>query len=89
VIADLHGQSIVLSRPSRQDRVPGIWIPGNGKTAIVVDPNGSAAALDSSLVNRLRKEHRPILLLDAFQTGAAKAPRDEQTLHFLTLQRRR
>jgi hypothetical protein len=84
VIADLHGQSIVLSRPSRQDRVPGIWIPGSGKTAIVVDPNGSAAALDTAVVNRLRKERRPILLLDAFQTGAAKAPRDEQTLHFLT-----
>ncbi len=84
VIADLHGQSIVLSRPSRQDRVPGIWIPGSGKTAIVVDPNGSAAALDTAVVSRLRKERRPILLLDAFQTGAAKAPRDEQSLHFLT-----
>jgi dienelactone hydrolase len=84
VIADVHGQSIVLSRPGRQDRVPGVWIPGKGKTAIVVDPNGSAGALDTGVVSRLRKEHRPILLLDAFQTGAAKAARDQQTRHFLT-----
>jgi dienelactone hydrolase len=84
VVADLHGQSIVLSRPSRQDRVPGIWIPGKGKTAIVVDPHGSAAALDTAVVSRLRKEGRPILLLDAFQTGTAKAARDQQTQHFLT-----
>jgi dienelactone hydrolase len=84
VIADVHGQSIVLSRPGRQDRVPGVWIPGKGKTAIVVDPNGSAAALDTGAVGRLRKEHRPVLLLDAFQTGAAKAARDQQTRHFLT-----
>jgi dienelactone hydrolase len=84
VIAEVHGQSIVLSRPGRQDRVPGIWIPGKGKTAIVVDPHGSSAALDTGVVGRLRKEHRPILLLDVFQTGASKAPRDQQTPHFLT-----
>ena len=30
VIADIDGRSIVLSRPSRNDRVPGIWIPGSG-----------------------------------------------------------
>jgi dienelactone hydrolase len=80
VIADRSGQSmdpnpIVLSRPSRGDRVPGIWIDGGGKAAIVVDPKGSAAALQSDAVKRLRKEGRPILLLDVFQTGAAKAPR--------------
>lgn len=75
VIADLDGRSIVLSRPSRGDRVPGIWIPGAGRTAIVVDPHGSAAALATAITGRLQKEGRPILLLDVFQTGAAKAPR--------------
>ena len=75
VIADLHGTSIALSRPSSGDRVPGIWIQGTGKTAIVVDPNGSAAALKTAIVESLRKQGRPILLLDVFQTGAAKAPR--------------
>ena len=75
VIADLHDRSIALSRPSSNDRVPGIWIQGSGKTAIVVDPEGSSAALGTAIVDRLRKEGRPILLLDVFQTGAAKAPR--------------
>jgi hypothetical protein len=41
-----------------------------------VDPNGSVAALETAIAGRLRKEGRPILLLDVFQTGAAKAPRN-------------
>jgi dienelactone hydrolase len=78
VIADVQGRSIVLSRASKRDRVPGIWIQGKNKTAkvaIVVNQNGSAAALESELVKGLVKEGRSVLLLDAFQTGAAKAPR--------------
>ena len=75
VTADVDGRSIALSRASRGDRVPGIWIPGAGRIAIVVDANGSAAAMESETVIRLRKEGRPILLLDVFQTGAAKADR--------------
>ena len=75
VIAEVHGQSIVLSRDSMQDRVPGIWIEGKGKPAIVVDTNGSATAHQTELVKQLEKDGRPILLLDVFQTGAAKAAR--------------
>ena len=78
VMAEIEGQSIVLSRSSKRDRVPGVRIPGKNKTvkvAIVIDPNGSAAASESELVKRLQKEGRPLLLLDVFQTGAAKAPR--------------
>ena len=78
VIAEKSGQSIVLSRPAWKDRVPGISIPGKGDTAILVDPDGSAAALQSELAARLRKEKHPLLLLDLFQTGAAKAPRDRE-----------
>jgi len=83
VIAELGGRSIVLSRPLRKDRVPGTWIAGVGKTAIVIDPNGSAAALKSETVVRLQKERRPILLIDVFQTGVAKAPRagDSSKVH--------
>jgi dienelactone hydrolase len=75
VIADRNGQAIVLSRASRGDRIPGIWIDGHGNPAIVLDPNGSAAALVTAVVQRLRAEGRPILAIDAFQTGAAKAAR--------------
>jgi dienelactone hydrolase len=76
VIAETKEQSIVLSRPEWGDRVPGIWIEGRGEVTIVIDPDGSAAALKSEAVIRLRKQRRPLLLLDVFQTGAAKAPRD-------------
>jgi hypothetical protein len=76
VIAEKNGQSIVLSRLRAKDRVPGIDLAGQGDTILVVDPDGSAAALRSTLVARLRKQNRPLLLIDAFQTGAAKAPRD-------------
>ena len=75
VIAERNGTSIVLSRSGRNDRVPGIWIAGSGRLAIVVDPKGSTVALESDVVKRLRIEGRPVLLLDVFQTGATKAPR--------------
>ena len=78
VIDDIQGSSIVLGREAKKDRVPGIWISGRSKTgdtAIVVDPNGSSAAQRTVLVKELQKEGRSILLLDVFQTGAAKAPR--------------
>lgn len=78
VVAENSGEQIVLSRPDAQDRIPGVAIAGKGDTAIVIDPDGSAAALQSEIVVRLRKEKRPLLLLDVFQTGAAKAPRDRE-----------
>ena len=59
----------------RKDRVPGIWISGSGKTAVVIDADGSSAALKSETFAGLRKEKRPILLVDVFQTGAARASR--------------
>ena len=75
VTADVQGRSIVLSRASKRDRIPGLWIEGKGKPAIVINPNGSAAAIDTSVVRQLQKDGRPILVLDVFQTGAAKAAR--------------
>ena len=76
VITDVHGQSIVLSRTGKNDRVPGIAIQGSGAVVIVVDSDGSAAVLKTGIVSGLRKEGRALLLLDVFQTGAAKAPRN-------------
>lgn len=73
VVAEIKGRTIVLSRG--HDRVAGIWIDGKGNAAIVIDAGGSAAALASDAARRLQSEGRPILLIDAFQTGAAKAPR--------------
>jgi len=78
VTADIQGRSIVLSRASKRDRVPGVWIQGRNKAAkvaIVIDSNGSSAAMESDVVKQLAGDGRTVLLLDAFQTGAAKAPR--------------
>ena len=76
VIAAIDGRSMVLSRTGKNDRVPGIAIQGAGAMAIVVDPDGSAAALKTEVVGDMRKGGRALLLLDVFQTGAAKAPRN-------------
>jgi len=78
VIAEKSGQQTVLSRPQAKDRIPGIFIAGKGAPSIVIDPEGSAAALKSEVVAQLRKQKRALLLVDVFQTGAAKAPRDRE-----------
>jgi len=75
IAAEQHGDSIVLSRPAAHDRVPGVFLPGKGEMAIVVDADGSAAALKTPLVTQLRKEHHALLVLDVFQTGEAIAAR--------------
>jgi dienelactone hydrolase len=73
--ADPLDSRLILGRDAMNDRVSSVWIEGQGRTAIVVDPMGAEKALKTETVQRLRKEGRPILLLDAFQTGAARAPR--------------
>lgn len=75
VVADRNDLAIVLGRPEKGDRVPGIWIQGRGAPALVVGPTGSEAAVETDVVKRLRKDDRSVLLLDVFQTGTARAPR--------------
>lgn len=82
VISQVVGESILLNLPGWRTRIPGVILPGTGALAIVIDPEGSAAAMESETVKRLRQQGRPVLALDVFQTGAAKAPRnrgDEQS----------
>ena len=88
VIAEVHGQSIILSRTSNRDRAPGLWIAGNGTPAVVLDPAGSSAALETDVVKRLQKEGRSIVIPDLFQTGTAKAsrPGDIAVEHAMKLQ---
>jgi hypothetical protein len=75
---------LVLSRPSAGDRVPAVLIEGHGPAALVVHPKGAAAARESAEVAALIKQKRRILLIDAFQTGSAIAPRNRSHEHFLT-----
>ena len=75
VIADSHDGNVVLSRASKKDRVPGLWVEGKGVPAIVINPGGASVAINSDVVKQMQRVGRPILLLDVFQTGSAKAPR--------------
>lgn len=76
VVHRTTGEAITLSRPDVGDRVPGLWFPGVGKPAVVLHPDGSAAARSSPRVGELLRAKRPVLLIDAFQTGRAIEPRD-------------
>jgi hypothetical protein len=84
VVSQLDGDAIVLSRPSIGDRIPAILIAGEGPAALVVHPKGAAAALQTPEVAALVKQHRLVLLIDAFQTASAIAPRNRSHQHFLT-----
>jgi dienelactone hydrolase len=79
-----EGQKLVLTRPGKGDRVPAIWIPGSGAPALVVNEKGAEAARRSPAVEAMLRAKRPVLLIDAFQTGSAIAPRDRSHVYFLT-----
>ena len=83
VLSESAGERIVLGRPSAGDRVSGIWLPGKGIPALVVHPGGAAAARMSTKVRDLLAAGRPVLMIDAFQTGASVALRDTSERHFI------
>ncbi|HWB99441.1 MAG TPA: hypothetical protein VG672_22180, partial [Bryobacteraceae bacterium] len=87
VLHQAEGERIVLSRAGKGDRVPGIWLPGRGTAALVVDPEGAAAARHRPEVQKLVKAGRPVLLIDAFQTGTAVTTRPKQDGFYLTFNR--
>ena len=84
VLSRTDGEHILLGRPGKGDRIPGIWVKGATPPALVVDPDGAEAARKSAEVARLVAAGRSVLMIDAFQTGRAKAPRDRSVKMFLT-----
>ncbi len=81
VTAQQNGDMTLLTRGD--DRVPAYWIDGHGAPAVLVDSGGAAPARHSPLAARLLREGRPLLVVEAFQTGANTAPRNRATSHFL------
>jgi dienelactone hydrolase len=79
VESETSGEAIVLGRPGAGDRVPGILTAGDGPITLVVDSRGAQAARAS-----MPPTGRPMLFIDAFQTGSAIAPRNRKHPHFLT-----
>ncbi len=84
VVSEKTATGIVLSRLSVGDRIPAVLIEGHGSPVLVVDPNGSESARHTPEIAELIKQKHRILLIDAFQTGSAVAPRDRSHEHFLT-----
>jgi dienelactone hydrolase len=84
VLSRIDGDRIVLSREGRGDRVPGIWIKGANPPALVIHPDGAEAARRTQGVEQLVKSGRAVLMIDAFQTGSAVAPRNRSAKMFLT-----
>jgi hypothetical protein len=84
VLTSMEGERIVLGRKGVGDRIPGIWIDGTKPAAVVVHPDGAAAARNTPEVAALLQAKRAVLLIDTFQTGTAKAPRDRSHKMFLT-----
>ena len=70
---------LLLGRKKVQDRVPASFAnegSGRGRPTLVVHPDGRSAARDSDVGRELARRGRPLLFVDAFQTGDAAAERD-------------
>ncbi len=77
----------VLTRLGTGDRVAGVWIEGQGDPMLAVHPDGAEAARNMPEVLKAIAAKRPVLMIDAFQTGAAVAPRKRNATHFITFNR--
>jgi dienelactone hydrolase len=84
VLSQVDGGRILLGRPGKGDRIPGIWVKGSNPPVLVVHPDGAEAARRTPEVARLVEAGRAVLMIDAFQTGSAVAPRDRSVRNFLT-----
>jgi len=84
VLSQVDGGRILLGRRDIGDRIPGIWVKGSNPPVLVVHPDGAEAARGTPEVARLVEAGRSVLMIDAFQTGSAVAPRDRSVRNFLT-----
>jgi Acetyl xylan esterase (AXE1) len=77
VLSQVDGERVMLGRAGKGDRVPGIRISGAGSAALVVHPDGAEAARSMPEAREWIRAGRPLLAIDAYQTGRAVEPRDE------------
>jgi dienelactone hydrolase len=84
VISAEENGRMLLGRPGKGDRIPAIWVKGSNPPVLVIHPEGAEAARKTPEVARLLQSGRSVLMIDAFQTGSAVAPRDRSVKMFLT-----
>ncbi|HEY1493490.1 MAG TPA: hypothetical protein VGF49_03070 [Candidatus Solibacter sp.] len=87
VVQESQGEMVLFGRAGRGDRVAGFVRMGSGRKVLLVHPEGAEAARKSAEFAALAKTGRPIYTIDAFQTGAAMAPRNRDAKMFLTFNR--
>jgi dienelactone hydrolase len=87
VIAETPGDQFLLTREGRGDRVGGFQVRGQGTPIVLVHPDGAATARKSPEFAAAVKQGRPVYVVEAFQTGAAVAPRKRDEKMFLTFNR--
>jgi len=90
-----HRETLLLGRAGKGDRIPAVWLtPGKANPAVaptlIIHPDGVAWVLSSSqtpngLVKSILDRGGLVLGVDAFQTGAAKAPRQTSAEGFTWL----
>ena len=84
VAMQADGDRILLGRPGKGDRIPAIWLKGRNPPLLLVDPEGAEAARKTPEAESAIHGGRAVLMIDAFQTGKAVAPRDRSVRMFLT-----
>ncbi|MFZ0594939.1 MAG: hypothetical protein WAM39_31050, partial [Bryobacteraceae bacterium] len=83
----MGGNRIVLSRKGMGDRVPGYFEHHSRNAVLMLNPAGSEAGKKIAQTRGLTANGQTLLTIDAFETGAAIAPRDRSHPHFLTFNR--
>ena len=82
-----NGETLLLARTGKGDRIPAVWLAppkanSSATPTLIVHPEGVAWVLSSGLVKSILAKGGPVLGIDAFQTGSAKAPRDRNKRAF-------
>jgi dienelactone hydrolase len=87
-----NGEALFLGRAGKGDRIPAVWLAPQKSDphvppTLIVHPDGVAWTTSSSqkpdgLVRSILDRGGAVLGIDAFQTGAAKAPRDRNKRAF-------
>ena len=86
--SEIDDENILLSRVGVEDRVGGLYIATGSKEAtLVIHPRGAEAARRTPVVQTLVDSGRSVLMIDTFQTGAARAYRNRSSRYFLTYNR--
>ena len=73
-----------ISRAGMGEHIPYKFIDGKGDPALYLDAKGIANAMKSDKVQAWLKGNRPVMLINAFQTGTAREPRDHTDPQFFT-----